>query len=237
MECNIYCDESCHLENDGINVMVLGGIWCPSVQVKNTNAQIADIKKKHNVFPQAEVKWTKVAPCKTALYADLVDYFFSNDNLHFRGLLVPDKGILNHEKFRQTHDDWYYKMYFDMLKIVLDTQDIFNIYIDIKDNHSHAKAQTLMKVCRNAMHDFSGDRLKRVQPIRSHEVQIIQLADILIGAIGYRNRHFEHQTQSAAKLALIRQIERHTGHSLSSNTYYKEKKFNLLVWEPRAVIE
>jgi hypothetical protein len=25
---NIYCDESCHLENDGINVMGLGGLWC-----------------------------------------------------------------------------------------------------------------------------------------------------------------------------------------------------------------
>ena len=28
MEYNIYCDESCHLENDGEKYMVLGGIIC-----------------------------------------------------------------------------------------------------------------------------------------------------------------------------------------------------------------
>ena len=26
---NIYCDESCHLENDGQKAMVLGAVWCP----------------------------------------------------------------------------------------------------------------------------------------------------------------------------------------------------------------
>ena len=28
MQYNIYCDESCHLQNDKSNVMVLGAIWC-----------------------------------------------------------------------------------------------------------------------------------------------------------------------------------------------------------------
>jgi len=26
---NVYCDESCHLQNDGLSVMVLGAVWCP----------------------------------------------------------------------------------------------------------------------------------------------------------------------------------------------------------------
>ena len=26
---NIYCDESCHLPNDGQTIMTLGLIWCP----------------------------------------------------------------------------------------------------------------------------------------------------------------------------------------------------------------
>jgi len=25
---NVYCDESCHLENDDMSVMVLGGVTC-----------------------------------------------------------------------------------------------------------------------------------------------------------------------------------------------------------------
>ena len=26
---NVYCDESCHLENDHQKAMVLGAVWCP----------------------------------------------------------------------------------------------------------------------------------------------------------------------------------------------------------------
>ncbi len=26
---NVYCDESCHLENDRQKAMVLGAVWCP----------------------------------------------------------------------------------------------------------------------------------------------------------------------------------------------------------------
>lgn len=42
---NVYCDESCHLENDGINDMVLGAVWCPQEKVKEINQAIKDIKK------------------------------------------------------------------------------------------------------------------------------------------------------------------------------------------------
>ncbi len=26
---NVYCDESCHLENDHQPTMILGAVWCP----------------------------------------------------------------------------------------------------------------------------------------------------------------------------------------------------------------
>jgi len=26
---NVYCDESCHLENDNQKIMVLGAVWSP----------------------------------------------------------------------------------------------------------------------------------------------------------------------------------------------------------------
>lgn len=41
---NVYCDETCHLEHDGINVMVLGAIWCPQNKLKEINQRIRQIK-------------------------------------------------------------------------------------------------------------------------------------------------------------------------------------------------
>ena len=46
---NIYCDESCHLEHDSINVMVLGGVWCPRFEVREINARVRDIKKRNSI--------------------------------------------------------------------------------------------------------------------------------------------------------------------------------------------
>ena len=114
---NVYCDESCHLENDHQKAMVLGAVWCPLDKRREIAVRLREIKKKHGLSGSFEVKWTKISPAKREFYLDLVDYFFDNDDLHFRALIVPDKTQLRHDAFPgQDHDTWYYKMYFDMLK-------------------------------------------------------------------------------------------------------------------------
>jgi hypothetical protein len=44
---------------------------------------------------------------------------------------VPDKSKLAHEAFDQTHDDWYFKMYFDLLKVILERKSSYRIFLDI----------------------------------------------------------------------------------------------------------
>lgn len=78
-----------------------------------------------------------------------------------------------------------------MLKAMLVPSECYNIFIDIKDTHSSEKAEKLRKVISNSMYDFSRRIVKQVKPIRSEEVQIMQLTDILIGAFGYYNRIFD----------------------------------------------
>ena len=34
---NIYCDESCHLQNDGEPLMALGAVYCPSAKKDKAN--------------------------------------------------------------------------------------------------------------------------------------------------------------------------------------------------------
>ena len=92
--------------------------------------QIANIKSNHNIPKNLELKWTKISPSKIELYSELLNYFFSNDHLHFRCIVIPDKKILDHEKFNQTHDSWYYKMYFEMLHFIFKREDSYDIYLD-----------------------------------------------------------------------------------------------------------
>lgn len=234
---NVYCDETCHLEHDGINVMVLGAVWCPQSKLKEINQRIRQIKERNGVSPTMELKWTKISPAKIDLYRDIVNYYFDDDDLHFRAVVIPDKSRLNHEQFHQTHDDWYYKMYFDMLKVIFSPSDNYEVYIDIKDTNSYRKAQKLREVCCNSLYDFSQRVIKRLQPIRSEEVQIMQLVDILIGAVGYENRNFPAEFEkSAAKQNIIELIKKRSGYTMRKTTLLREEKLNLLAWDARDTI-
>ena len=226
---NIYCDESSHLENDHHPVMVLGAIWCPAEKTREISEEIRKIKQKHGLSTHFEIKWTKVSPAKIKFYLDLVSYFFEKEDLHMRAL-VADKNGLRHENFNQDHDTWYYKMYFDMLKIIFSPYDNYRIYLDIKDTRGGEKVHKLHEVLCNSIYDFSQDIIERIQIVRSHEVEILQLTDLFIGAIAAVNRE---TMESRAKAALIDGIREKSGYSLTKTTLYRELKFNLFYWSPQ----
>ena len=226
---NIYCDESCHLVNDAANstAMVIGGIICPDDKKKAIFDRIREIKTEHGIAIDAEIKWNKVSPAKLDYYIDLVNYFFDNGDLHFRAIVVPDKRILNHEAFNQTHDDFYYKMYFNMLKTLFEPGCGYNIYIDIKDTRGQRKVEKLHEVLCNNHYDFDRNLIRKVQQVRSEEVELVALADLLIGALSYIHRG---KNTSEAKLRLIERIKARSGYNLTASTLYRESKFNIFVW-------
>lgn len=225
---NIYCDESCHLENDKQKAMVLGAVWCAADKVKEIAVRIREIKQKHSLKPSFEIKWTKISAAKVDFYLDLVDYFFDDDDINFRALIVPEKDKLNHQKFNsQTHDVWYYKMYFDLLKVLLSPQERYRIYIDIKDTNSSEKVFQLHEVLSNNLYDFSRTIVEKVQQIRSHESELLQLADLLIGAVSYVSRDLD---TSVGKVEVVERIKKRSGYSLTRSTLLKEEKFNIFKW-------
>jgi len=227
MEYNIYCDESCHLENDYINVMVMGAIWCAKDKRKEICKRLREIKADFGLAPLFEIKWNKVSPAKKDFYLCLIDNFFDDDDIHFRALIVSDKSVLNHEQYNQTHDDFYYKMYFDLLKVILTPANQYNIYIDIKDTRSQAKVEKLAKILRTSHYDFDQKIINHIQQIRSHEVELLPLVDLLTGAIGYHCRGLQ---SNSAKIAIIRQIRERSGYSLDNSTLFREDKLNLFFW-------
>jgi hypothetical protein len=226
---NIYCDESCHLENDK-GPMALGAIWCDKDKLSKISSYIRSIKKKHNMPAAFEIKWTKVSASKFTFYADLINYFFDETELHFRAIIIPEKNKLNHSAYNQTHDEWYYKMYFLLIKQILEPSNQFNIYIDIKDTRGSEKVQKLREILSNNAYDFDKRIVKKTQQVRSHETIIMQLTDLLIGSLTYLHRK---RASSYAKLQLIELIKKRSGHVLMNSTLPKENKFNLFVWSPR----
>lgn len=230
-EINIYCDESCHLEHDNSNVMGLGAVWVEKNELKRISKDIVAIKQKHGLKAYEEIKWTNISKCNYDLYKEIIEYFFLCQDLHFRGI-IADKTNLRHKEYNQSHNEWYDKMYFLLLRNILDSNNVYNIYVDIKDHHSYEKCQTILAVCCNNYYDFDHKSINKIQPVRSYELQLVQLADVLIGALCYRNRTFAEGTKrSQAKIKVVQDIMRLSGKTLNRKTLPGEKKFNLFFWE------
>lgn len=225
---NIYCDESCHLENDQSTVMVLGAVWCPLEDVSLISEEIRRLKVQFDLPRSYEIKWTKVGGKAVAFYSKLIDYFFKQRNLHFRAL-VADKTCLDHAKYNQDHDDWYYKMYFDMLKVLFSPKSHYRIYLDIKDTLGGPKVRRLDEVLRNANYDFRREIIERTQIIRSHESEQMQLADLLIGCVLWANRPLPDDP-SKAKQQLVEKLKSLSGYDLKRNTLLREQKVNIFHW-------
>lgn len=229
---NVYCDESCHLEHDRQKSMVLGAVWCPYQKTKEIYGRIREIKEEHGLSPHFEIKWVKVSPAQIDFYLDIINYFYDVDDLHFRALVIPDKSKLAHNNFQQDHDDWYYKMYYVMLKTILNPQASHRIYLDIKDTCSAQKVKKLETVLRFKLQDIFSDIVEHVQTVRSHEIEILQLADLLIGAMAYVSRDLK---TSKAKLKLIDCIRKRSHYSLLNSTLPMEPKTNIFYWDAQEI--
>lgn len=209
---NIYCDESCHIENDHKKYMFLGSINCAYPQVRRHTERIKELKDKHKF--NAEIKWSHVSISKLQFYLDLVDYFFDTD-LKFRAIGI-DKSQIRCDDFNSNFDDFYYKMYYQLLNYKVDTTNHYNVYLDIKDTLSAIKVRRLKDILNVKYGVF-----RNVQNIRSEESVLMQLADFLMGAISY-NANFE-QKLNLAKVLILDKISKHANMSNLARTNYSEK--------------
>jgi len=243
---NFYCDESCHLVNDGhVNdghgpngrqVFLIGGLWCPLEHVAPASQALRALRVRHGVGPRWELKWIKASPSKLDLYLEALDLFFDDPDLHLRAAIVTDKGAFLQKNGRATleaeHDDAYYRLYFDMLKVVLNPRATHNIYLDAKDTRGRDKIARLRdKLCSNESYAVPCDLLGHLQEIRSIESDLLQLADVLLGALSYHYRGLEDRPDSSpAKNALVARLRERAPYDLSRSTLHLEDKLNLWLW-------
>jgi hypothetical protein len=225
---HVYCDESAHLEHDRLRWMVLGAIWCPGDVVHESAERLREIKARHGLAG-FEVKWTKVGPAKLQLYQDVLDYFFDDDDLCYRAVVI-DKEQLDPAGVGQDHDDWYYQMWFTLLLPLIHPDRRHRIYLDIKDTRSQHKVDKLREALCTSRFDFRGELIERIQQVRSHEVQHVQLADLLTGAVAGANRG---DLTSPAKRSLIERMQSRSHLTLTRSTLVRATKVNLLHWVGR----
>ncbi len=228
-EYNVYCDESCHLQNDNCQYMLIGCVYCKKSKIKEINDRIKRIKETWKRSKVQEIKWTKISKSNYEVAKALILTFFDDEDLHFRAIIV-DKTKLNFKKYKQ-HDfkSFYYVAYYEMLKAIISPNSKYNIYLDMKDTNSQQRVEHLKEVLDKLVNwEYNKTFIEKVQQVKSHEIQLLQITDLLLGAISYSLRNL---SAVEAKTKLIEIIKKMSGYDLTKTTLLREEKFNLLFLE------
>lgn len=226
-----YCDESCHIQTDGVEYMSLVSVFCSKSRVKNINRDIRRIKEKYGISPSQELKWTKISKTNLEMYKEIISYVSDKSYIRIRGVLAKKRTSEQLLARNKTYDQWYHSIYYYLLKHPLELISDFNVdfnkcflFIDKKDIYTTENICLLAEYLKRHL-NYRYDFLPIA--VDSKEHQLVQVADIIAGALTYRKRFVD---KISPKNEMCDFIEQSFG-SLSITSSYKNIDFNLLVIE------
>lgn len=226
-EFNLYCDESRHTSDPADNYAVIGAICCPRAKKRELVHSIHRLRAVHRT--QGEMGWSRVSPNKLEFYLAVQELFLRSPDLSFRCLVV-DKRRLDHDRFN--HGDvelGFYKLYYQLLVHWLAPGSAYRIYLDWQQNCERGRFVTLRTILATKLSGRA--RVESLEPVESHAVELVQLTDLLIGAVGYA---WNGRTGSNAKLQFCQRLAEGLGKvSMKFATGPAEEKFNVFNWVGR----
>ncbi len=223
MQFEVYCDEAnpdvLTSEKPRARHLMIGSLWLP-VELRNEiKSRIRTLRQHHQAW--GEIKWSKVSPSRQAFYIELIDLFVGyGDNLRFRCIAV-DHTQINLALHDNDGELGFYKFYYQLLHHwILDFND-YRIFCDAKSNRDPKRLPVLARCLSRANLTSS---IENVQSLPSHEVVLIQLCDLLLGAASSRIN--DTLRAGTAKSAVVQRLESALGRPLAP-TRKAEEKFNV----------
>ena len=218
---NIYCDESRHTSNADDSFMVIGALACPREQKHTLTQKINLLRKEHNTW--REFGWKTLSPNRHDFYWSLMELFRNSSDLTFRCLVV-DRNALDHEQFNKGDDELgFYKLYYQMLVHWLKPACAYYIYLDWQQNKLQHRFINLRDILRRRLTGKA--KIACMEPVNSRDIPLIQMSDLLIGAVGYA---WNNRNTSEIKKEFCTDLAKAVGlTSLKNSTNLSAEKFNI----------
>ena len=224
-EVSIYCDESRHEGQSSQQFMVIGGLWLPRDHRHELLDRLRALQQEFHIT--GELKWGKLSQSRLAGYSALVDFLASRNDVHFRCIVV-DKTRVEHDKYFQNDRQFgFWVFYWHCLKQWMGNGNTYYISIDFKPESLHSGPRRLRQVLE--IECIRRCWLKSLECVDSRENVFCQLADVLIGAVGYEQNGL---AGSPVKRALAAHIARsYSRRDLKGNDLPSVQRFNIFrIW-------
>lgn len=201
---SIFCDESWRMTGGGNWFVALGATVCDTACVRSYAGSARRLKARHGFRAGFETGWTKISPAKAVFYRETIDMFLHRDNLRFVGL-IGASGRNPEEDERDPRRGSREELDRRLLGAVLQGPHRYRIYTGVTDTRGGARLRRLRETVDALPPGAGRPRVERVQQIRAGESELLQLTDLLTGALAYANRGLGGNAGKAAIVARLRE--------------------------------
>lgn len=183
MDYELYFDES--NIHPGARCLYIGGLWIPKPQAALIRTAIADLKTERKIAH--ELKWDNVSKGFLPVYTALVDIFLQHPAIHFRCSFL-DKRVEPHKAlYDRGIDHAIHAVTAHAAAQGIDPAHRYWLYVDRRNVGE--KNLTLERLREDIQQQLQGGEearpIRHIEPRNSKKEPIIQLADVLLGALAY----------------------------------------------------
>jgi len=224
MKFEVYCDEALPdlftSRRPQGRYLMIGSLWLPAGMRAKTKDKIAALRARNGVW--GEMKWTKISPMKQAFYEELIDVFMSfGMDMCFRCIAV-DRENANLSFHEDDGELDFYKFYHQLLHHWILNFNEYRIFCD---------RRRLRDLKRGLHRSNLSAMIVDIQSLPSPEVVLLQLCDVLLGAVGSRLNNT--LGEGTAKEAVVKKLEESLGiRGRIEPTPRTEEKFNVFEYPP-----
>jgi hypothetical protein len=222
--------------------MVFGGVIAAIENLASFNRAMAVWRAQTNMTK--ELKWTRVSKGRYAEYASLVDLFFeriTSRRVHFKALILDTHDRAFHVFSGGDKEAGLYKFYYQFLLRNFASYPRFyqcgmRVFVDERtaiDNPLGLLHVILNQGFRKRFYFTQRNPVESIEPIDSKQSQLLQVADVIMGAIGFQNNGMhERPDANTAKVDLAKYIARKAGlRDLTKPTAYTRANLSIHRWK------
>lgn len=232
---HVFCDESYTSVARQGGFRVQGALWVPTSTIPTIHSEILALRNQCHTY--GEVKWNKLrGPKMPELVGGLVDLFFTSSvaaTMRFECLVVQnlDDPTVGRDPFAR--DVGYYKTFHLLLSHRLEPGTINHVLLDKRPSRQPAPELALMRCLAGTGRRLNPPfRVASCNVVRSDEHDLIQITDLLCGAVGWAWNG--RQSRAASKQAVHDAISRQLGWSdLRRTTRPGPRRFGVWHYQPR----
>ena len=220
---HVYADES---RQNAHRFMLLGALFVPRGGAENALlADIAAFRVRRRAW--AEMKWGKVSRAMLPVYQDFVDLFFAHPAAHFRCLVVDSHQVDLRQYHNNDPETAFYNFYGLMLSRNMQRDNRYLVLTDERSNRERNRLSDLRdNINRYWQEQGASENIAvNVEPLNSKESDLLQIVDVLLGAVGYAIEEF---TTSEARLELTRHIAARLG--VEELRTHRGRDTNFTIW-------